>query len=124
MKLLITGGLGYIGSFTAKNYLKKTKKKSIVIDNLSRGNNFAKKYSNNKILNISNSKIKKIIESKKIDSIIHLASLTCVRESIKNKKIYSNNYSSQIVGITIRISRLTFLKNSITTFIICMPNIY
>lgn len=96
MKLLITGGLGYIGSFTAKNYLKKTKKKSIVIDNLSRGNNFAKKYSNNKILNISNSKIKKIIESKKIDSIIHLASLTCVRESIKNKKIYSNNYSSQI----------------------------
>ena len=31
--LLITGGLGYVGSFTAKNYLKKTKKKSVVIDN-------------------------------------------------------------------------------------------
>ena len=43
LNLLITGGLGYIGSFTAKNYFKKAKKKSIVIDNLSRGNNFAKK---------------------------------------------------------------------------------
>jgi len=96
MNLLITGGLGYVGSFTAKNYLKKTKKKSLVIDNLSRGNSFAKRYSNNKILNISNRKIKKIIESKKIDLIMHLASLTCVRESIKNKDRYFKNYTSQI----------------------------
>ena len=48
-KLSTTGGLGYISSFTAENYLKKIKKKSFVIDNLSRGNLFAKKYLNNKI---------------------------------------------------------------------------
>ena len=30
--LLITGGLGYIGSFTAKNYLKKTRKKLFVVE--------------------------------------------------------------------------------------------
>ena len=48
-KLSITGWLDYISSFTAKNYLKKTKKKSFVIDSLSRGNLFAKKYLNNKI---------------------------------------------------------------------------
>ena len=53
LNLLITGGLGYIGSFTAKNYLKNTKKKPFVIDNLSRGNKFAKKYSKSKILDIS-----------------------------------------------------------------------
>ena len=46
-KLLITGGLGYVGSFTAKNYLLKTKSKAISIDNLSRGNKFSEKYSNN-----------------------------------------------------------------------------
>ena len=63
--ILITGGLGYIGSFTAKNYLKKTKKKLFVVDNLSRGNFFAKKYSNNRILNISNNKLNRIIEKKK-----------------------------------------------------------
>ena len=96
LNLLITGGLGYIGSFTAKNYLKNTKKKSFVIDNLSRGNKFAKKYSKNKILDISNKKIRNIIEKEKIEVIIHLASLTCVRESIRNKNLYLQNYNSQI----------------------------
>ena len=94
--LLITGGMGYIGSFTAKNYLKKTKKKLFAVDNLSRGNFFAKKYSNNSILDISNNKLNKIIEKKKINTIIHLASFTCVRESIRKKSKYLNNYKSQI----------------------------
>jgi len=94
--LLITGGLGYIGSFTAKNYLKKTRKKLFVVDNLSRGNFFAKKYSNNSILDISNNKLNKIIEKKKINTIIHLASFTCVRESIRKKSKYLNNYKSQV----------------------------
>ena len=94
--LLVTGGLGYIGSFTAKNYLKKTKKKLFVVDNLSRGNFFAKRYSNNNILDISNKKLNKIIEKEKINTIIHLASFTCVRESIKKKNKYYNNYKSQI----------------------------
>jgi len=96
INLLITGGLGYIGSFTAKNYFLKTKKKSFVIDNLSRGNLFAKKYSKNKILDISNNNVKKIIEKRKIDTIIHLASFTCVRESIKKRNRYLKNYESQI----------------------------
>ena len=96
LNLLITGGLGYIGSFTAKNYLKNTKKKPFLIYNLSRGNKFAKKYSKSKILDISNKDIKKIIEKEKIEVIFHLASLTCVRESIKNKNLYLRNYKSQI----------------------------
>ena len=96
LNLLITGGLGYIGSFTAKNYLKNTKKKPFVIDNLSRGNKFAKKYSKSKILDISNKDIKNIIKKEKIEVIFHLASLTCVRESIKNKNLYLRNYKSQI----------------------------
>ena len=94
--LLITGGLGYVGSFTAKNFLERTKKKSLVIDNLSRGNNFAKKYSKYKILDISNRSVKKIVEKEKIDIILHLASFTCVRESIKHKRRYLRNYKSQI----------------------------
>ena len=53
INLLITGGLGYIGSFTAKNIFARNKKKTYIVDNLSRGNPFAKKYSNSKILNIN-----------------------------------------------------------------------
>ena len=95
-KLLITGGLGYIGSFTAKNFLKKTKTKAISIDNLSRGNKFSKKYSKNIKSNISNNKIKKIISNSELNTVFHLASLTCVRESLKKTKKYYKSYKYQI----------------------------
>ena len=95
-KLLITGGLGYIGSFTAKNIFTKSKKKVYVIDNLSRGNTFAKKYSNSKILNISQKKAQEFIINKKINTILHLAALTCVRESIYKKDMYYKDFKSQI----------------------------
>ena len=94
--LLITGGLGYIGSFTCKSLLLKNKKKPFVVDNLSRGNFFAKKYSNSLIANLSNKKVIKFISDKKIDTVLHLASLTCVRESVKKKKKYLSDYDMQI----------------------------
>ena len=96
INLLITGGLGYIGSFTAKNIYTRSKKKPYVVDDLSRGNNFAKKYSNYKILNVSNKKTFKFIQDKKINTILHLAAFTCVRESISNKKKYHKNFRSQL----------------------------
>ena len=95
-KLLLTGGLGYIGSFTAKNFLKKTKNKAISIDNLCRGNKFSQKYSKNFKTNISSAKTKKIISNNKLNVVFHLASLTCVRESLKKIKKYRQNYKDQI----------------------------
>lgn len=38
MKILITGGAGYIGSHVLKQLLKETNNEIIVIDNLSTGN--------------------------------------------------------------------------------------
>ena len=96
INLLITGGLGYVGSFTAKNILNRNKKKTYVIDNLSRGNVFAKKYSNYEILNVSDKKVQKFIQNKKINTILHLAALTCVRESINNRDKYYKNFKSQL----------------------------
>ena len=96
INLLITGGLGYIGSFTAKNIFKRSKKKTYVVDDLSRGNLFAKKYSNNKIFNIADKKTQDFVKNKKINTILHLAALTCVRESINNKDKYYKNFKSQI----------------------------
>ena len=96
INLLITGGLGYVGSFTAKNIFARSKRKIYVIDNLSRGNIFAKKYSNSKILNISEKKTQEFVKNNKINTILHLAALTCVRESINNKAKYYKNFKSQI----------------------------
>ena len=95
-KLLITGGLGYIGSFTARKFQKINKFKAVSIDNLSRGNKFSEKFSKNIKSDISNSKIKKIILRSGLNSVFHLASLTCVRESLKRTKAYYKNYQSQI----------------------------
>ena len=96
-KLLITGGLGYIGSFTARLFLKQKRIKAHSIDNLSRGNNFAKRFSNNYKLDISDDRIRKIIDKNNINTVLHLAAYTCVRESEKKKKKYfDNNYKKQI----------------------------
>ena len=116
-KLLITGGLGYIGSFTAKNIFTKSKKKVYVIDNLSRGNTFAKKYSNSKILNISQKKAQEFIINKKINTILHLAALTCVRESIYNKDMYYKDFKSQIKFIK-------FLKKTDVKYFIFSSSLY
>lgn len=102
-RILITGGMGYIGSFTCKEYHKKFKSKPISIDNLHRSNIDAKFYCKNFKINISNkNKIKKIILENDIKKIIHLAGYTCVRESIKKPKLYHyNNYLNQIDFIKI-----------------------
>ena len=102
INLLITGGLGYIGSFTAREYTRVFSYKPYSIDNMSRGNSFAKKFSINTKLNISNLKVKEILKNKKINTAINLAAYTCVRESIIKKKLYyKNNYISQIKFINL-----------------------
>jgi UDP-glucose 4-epimerase len=95
--VLITGGLGYIGSFTCK-YIKNAKRLKLTsVDNLSRGNSFAKKYCKNYQIDISNkNKIIELIKKKKINTVLHLAAYTCVRESFTKKNLYKkNNYIKQ-----------------------------
>ena len=47
-------------------------------------------------MNVSEKKTQKFIQEKKINTILHLAALTCVRESINNKKKYHKNFKSQL----------------------------
>ena len=95
MNLLITGGLGHIGTFFLNNSHKLKKiKKIYVIDKLNEKmlslvnlNIKRKIYFIN--LDLSKNKIK--LKNKNINFVIHLASLTNAAESIKNKKNVLNN---------------------------------
>jgi UDP-glucose 4-epimerase len=99
IKVLITGGAGFIGYHLAKNLLKDCSVD--LLDNLSRGKvdkdfkNLIKE-NNVRLLNIDlNNKIK--INSKNYDYIFHLAATIGVDTVIKNPfRVLNNNYLSTL----------------------------
>ena len=98
MKILITGGLGHIGSYLLQNINKiKTLKKIYVVDNLSTQRYCSlfnlpktkkKIFFFNKDLSLKNA----LNNFSKTDVVINLASMTDAEGSLKIKKrIYRNN---------------------------------
>ena len=98
MKILITGGLGHIGSYLLENIDKiKFIKKIYIIDNLST-NRYCSLFNlpktNKKIYFYQNDlSLKNALKNfKKVDVVLNLASLTDAEGSLKiNNKIYRNN---------------------------------
>ncbi|EGK8095069.1 UDP-glucose 4-epimerase GalE [Campylobacter lari] len=98
MKILITGGAGYIGSHTLKQFLE-TNHEICVLDNLSKGS----KISLDELSKIRPFKffeqdlsdyaeIKKLFKEEKFDAIVHFAASIEVPESMENPlKYYMNN---------------------------------
>ncbi len=97
MNLLITGCCGHIGSYLAENIYKIKKiKKTFIVDNLE-SNRFYSIFNSKKKnkLNFLIRDLKKpdsLDDLKKIDYVIHLASMTNAEKSFgKKEKMYSNN---------------------------------
>ena len=89
MKILITGGMGFIGSYLV-DYLLKQGNEITILDNFSNSNKKSRKKIENNNLKIIEGDIRKIndvhnsIKNKEI--VIHLAAKISVEESIKNPK--------------------------------------
>lgn len=99
MKILVTGGCGYIGSHTCCELLDNGYE-VVIIDNLSN----SKEDVIDKIKKITNKDLKfykcdlcdkelvdKIFEKEKIDAVIHFAGLKAVGESVKKPLLYYRN---------------------------------
>ena len=96
--ILVTGGLGYIGSNTIA-VLKKNKFSIIILDNLSNSNKTSlrnlRKIRNEKIIfikaDVRSKKINTIFQKYNIYSVIHFAGLKSVKESERRRKSYYDN---------------------------------
>ena len=92
MKILLTGGAGYIGSVTANLFLDKGHE-VFIIDNLSTGNkkNLPKKAQFIKCNIANNKKISKLLKTYKFDILLHFAAFIDVEESVRKPNKYLNN---------------------------------
>ena len=99
MKILVTGGCGYIGSHTCVELLNNSYD-VVIVDNLCN----SKESVISKIENITNKKVKfyrgdicdrellnKIFSENKIDAVIHFAGLKAVGESVEKPLLYYRN---------------------------------
>ena len=98
MKILLTGGAGYIGSHVLLSILEKNYK-VVVVDDLSTGNiNLIPEGITHIKCNINEEdKISNIIQSEKFDILLHFAGFIKVEESVQNpNKYFKNNTENAI----------------------------
>jgi UDP-glucose 4-epimerase len=92
MRILVTGGAGYIGSHTVKQLIKNNYD-VVVLDNLSRGHKEAV-HSKAKLLNcdlLNYDNLLNTLKNEKIDAVIHFAAFAYVGESTEKPDIYYRN---------------------------------
>lgn len=92
MKILVTGGAGYIGSFMTKRLLDEGLS-VVIIDNLSRGHKEA--VDTRAVLRIGDilnkDFIKNIFQNQKFDAVIHFAGYISMAESVEKPSVYFEN---------------------------------
>ncbi|MEH7348630.1 UDP-glucose 4-epimerase GalE [Gottfriedia acidiceleris] len=108
MKVLVTGGAGYIGSYAVKALLKR-QHDVVVLDNLSTGSEdaliegvpfYKGDIRNSKILN-------ELFEREKIDVVLHFAAKLIVPESIEKPLDY---YDNNVTGTNSLLEAMKFAR--------------
>src|SRR5258708_6126996 len=91
MKVLITGGAGYIGSHTAKA-MARAGHSPVVIDNMSFGHDWAVKWGPLEKGDLcDNEFVRGVFAKHKIEAVVHFAANAFVGESMTNPRKYFQN---------------------------------
>jgi len=99
MRVLVTGGAGYIGSHTCK-ILSELGHNSLVVDNLSTGHADAVRWSDFVEMDVrDNQGLKRVFQSYSPDAVIHFAALAEVEESMRTPATYIEHNVSSTVSV-------------------------
>jgi UDP-glucose-4-epimerase GalE len=91
MRVLVTGGAGYIGSHTAK-LLARNGHAPIVLDNLSQGHEWAVKWGPLERASLSDpERLAQVFAAHRIDAVVHFAANALVGESMTDPAKYFHN---------------------------------
>ncbi|PYU29212.1 MAG: UDP-glucose 4-epimerase GalE [Acidobacteria bacterium] len=91
MRVLVTGGAGYIGSHTAKA-LARSGFEPIVLDNLSTGHRWAVKWGTLIEGDLGDSAlIREVIKTHRVQAVVHFAGFAYVGESMQRPRQYFRN---------------------------------
>src|SRR6201984_28996 len=119
MRVLVTGGAGYIGSHTAKG-LARAGFEPIVLDNLSTGHRWAVKWGPLVEGDLGDSAlIREVIKSHRGQAVVHFAAFAYVGESIQRpRKYFRNNvtYTLRMLDamIDLRVKHIVFSSSCAT----------
>ena len=112
MKLLITGGAGYIGSHMVK-YAQELNHEVVVLDDYSTGHKWAVKDCEIICVNLLNqNKLSRLLKGHSFDGVIHFAAKSLVNESVNYPEAY---YRNNIVGTLNLVNEM--LKNDINDLV-------
>ena len=91
MRVLVTGGAGYIGSHTAKA-LARAGVEPVVLDNLSEGHRWAVKWGPFVNADVSDADaVRRTVLDYRIEAVVHFAASAYVGESVLNPQKYFHN---------------------------------
>lgn len=113
MRILITGGAGYIGSFMVKAAIDKGNE-VIVLDSLEKGHKEAVDPKAKIIVGDLKNKdfVNSVISYDKFDAVVHFAGFISMAESVSNPYTYFNNNVNASLNVI-----ETMVKNKINNFI-------
>jgi UDP-glucose 4-epimerase len=119
MKVLITGGAGYIGSHTNR-YLSEQGIETIVLDSLEMGHREAVKWGTFIKGDIADdTTVRGILSEQQIESVIHFAGYAIVPESINNPALYYRTNVAKMQSlldscVACGVKRFVFSSSSVT----------
>jgi len=107
MKILVTGGAGYIGSHACKA-LAAAGYEPVTYDNLSRGNRWAVKFGPLEVGDIGDqARLRAVLDQHKPEGVIHFAAFAYVGESVENPNLY---YQNNVCGSATLLRTITEFK--------------